>query len=76
MNAKLVKLLLPCAAMGAIATSPASLAQAPAPPPAPPPVAPPPAPSAASSYSNQLPETRARCGASRQPRSANSMVSS
>ncbi|MGB6175867.1 MAG: hypothetical protein WBF43_05930 [Methylocella sp.] len=57
MHAKLVKLLLPRAAIGAIATGPASLAQAPAPPPAPPVVAPPPAPPAASYYSNQLPET-------------------
>jgi hypothetical protein len=58
MNAKLVKLLLPCAAIGAIAIRPAALAQAPAPPPAPPAVAPPPAPPAGSYYSNQLPETR------------------
>ena len=58
MNAKLVKLLLPCAAIGAIAIGPAALAQAPAPPPAPPAVAPPPAPPAGSYYSNQLLETR------------------
>jgi hypothetical protein len=56
MNAKLVKLLLPCAAIGAIAIGPAALAQAPAPPPAPPAVAPPPAPPAGNS--NQLLETR------------------
>jgi hypothetical protein len=56
MNAKLVTLLLPCAAIGAIAIGPAALAQAPAPPPAPPAVAPPPAPPAGNS--NQLLETR------------------
>jgi hypothetical protein len=54
MNAKLVKLLLPCAAIGAIAIGPAALAQAPAP--APPAVASPPAPPAGNS--NQLLETR------------------
>jgi hypothetical protein len=59
MNAKLVKLLLPCAAIGAIVIGPAALAQAPAaPPPAPPAVAPPPAPPAGGYYSNQLLETR------------------
>ena len=58
MNAKLVELLLPCAAIGAIAIGPAAPAQAPAPPPAPPAVAPPPAPPAGSDYSNQLLETR------------------
>ena len=56
MNAKLVKLLLSCAAIGAIAIGPATLAQAPAPPPAPQAVAPPPASPAGNS--NQLLETR------------------
>jgi hypothetical protein len=58
-----LKILVPCAAMGAWVAMGPALAQAPAPPPAPPSAAPAaapsaPAPAAGIYYSNQLPETQ------------------